>query len=200
MTPSNEVTNSEIFLWSLNNLGGATQFVDVEDVFVACFEAAPKRFAWRTKADLPDYKKCSKGLRDAEAKRPPLLIKTPNGFARQLTVEGQQWLASNERRLARALGDASLVPEPKQRPRARQLASLERSAVYGEWLETQAVPEEKWRIAELLRCSPDSAPSVWRDRLQTLRGMAFSVHREDVVKFLDTIFIRHSNWFEGGVL
>ena len=113
-----EATNWEIFVWVLHELGGSVTFVDIEDVFFRCFEVAPNRFSWRTRRDLPDYKKCSKALRDAESRRPALLVKTANAFKRQLTVEGQQWISVHQRNLEGLLGTGRVVQEPKQRPTA----------------------------------------------------------------------------------
>lgn len=66
VSPTEPVTNSDVFLWALFELGGADEFVDVEAVFIKAFELAPLRLSWRTRPDLPDLKKCSKALRDAE--------------------------------------------------------------------------------------------------------------------------------------
>ena len=52
MSPQDDVANWEIFVWALAELGGAHRMVDVEAVFYRCFELAPLRFAWRTRADL----------------------------------------------------------------------------------------------------------------------------------------------------
>jgi hypothetical protein len=72
---SDPVTNSDVFLWALYELGGADEFVDVEAAFFRAFELAPLRLSWRTRPDLPDLKKCSKALRDAENRKPRLLVK-----------------------------------------------------------------------------------------------------------------------------
>lgn len=64
---SEPVTNSDVFLWALFELGGGDDFVDVEAVYIRAFQLAPLRLSWRTRDDLPDLKKCSKALR----RRPP---------------------------------------------------------------------------------------------------------------------------------
>lgn len=193
-----EVTNWEIFTWALSQLGGNAGFVDVEDVFVACFELAPSRFSWRTREELPDYKKCSKALRDAEARRPALLLKTRDGLKRQLTVEGQQWVAGNEPRMSAALHSGRVVEEPASRPRARMLTEVERSEPFQAWLQSGATPNEKWRIAELLRCSPDSDWRIWADRLAMLRAAAHGAKRDRVLVFLDAVSAAHADWFTEG--
>jgi len=197
MSPVEEFTNSDIFLWALSELGGRSEFVDIEAVFLKCWEIAPQRFAWRTRADLPDYKKCSKGLRDAEARRPPLLVKTGDSFGRQLSVQGQKWVEANANRLRALLKPGIVVQEPKKRPRSRMLAEAEQAPVFEAWRADRVLPSEKWRMAELLRCSPDSDAAVWRHRLETLRAAAYAADRKDLLKFLDAVEDLHVDWFGG---
>src|SRR6266851_9626835 len=83
------VINSDVFLWALFELGGADKFVDVEDVFTRAFELAPLRLSWRTRPDIPDLKKCSKALQEAERRVPSPLVKQGPEM-RRLTVEGQK--------------------------------------------------------------------------------------------------------------
>jgi hypothetical protein len=196
VSPADEIANWEIFLWALSRLEGGTTFVDVEDVFVKCFELAPRRFAWRTRADLPDYKKCSKALRDAEARRPRLLVKTGDGLKRQVTVEGQEWVTANERRMLDIVHSGKVVQEPRSRPRVRLLAEVERSDPYRRWAEEGVLPAEKWQVAELLRCSPDSERRIWRNRLQVLRAAANGADRARLLAFLDELAATYPSWFE----
>jgi hypothetical protein len=196
MSPAEEVANWELFLWGLGLLGGDAQFVDVEDVFIKCFELAPKRFSWRSREDLPDYKKCSKALRDAEARRPRMLVKTGDGLKRQLTVEGQEWIRANESRMLAVAHSGKTVQEPRTRPRVRMLTEVERSGVYQEWDADGRLPEEKWKVAELLKCAPDSDRRIWRNRLQVLRAAANGAERLRLLEFLDQVAKTYPDWFE----
>jgi hypothetical protein len=143
MSPIGEIANWEIFLWALHQLGGSTQFVDVEDIYIECFNIAPARFGWRTRKNLPDYKKCAKALQQAEEKsrHPKMLIKTRDAYARQLTVEGQQWIAMNSLRLSKILQSELPVPEPRQRPTSRMLIDIERSESFITWTETKTMED-----------------------------------------------------------
>ena len=108
---SQGIPKAEIFVWALFRLGGASKFVDVEEVYVAAFELAPLQFCWRTRRDLPDLKKCSKALRDAEARTPPLLAKSSDRYKRQLTPEGFRWVEENQTRLEAEL-ERGASPRP----------------------------------------------------------------------------------------
>jgi hypothetical protein len=196
MSAAEELTNADLFLWALFELGGSSNFVDTEAVFLKCFEIAPQRFAWRTQAKLPDYKKCSKALRDAEARRPQLLVKTGDSFGRQLSVKGQKWVKANAERLRAKLKPGRVVQEPRIRPRSRMLAEAEQAKTFEVWRGDRIVPSEKWRMAELLRCSPDSDTAIWRNRLEALKAAAYSADRKELLKFLDAVASLHSDWFE----
>ena len=197
MSPSDEIANWEIFIWALAELGGDVSFVDIEDVSVECFKIAPARFAWRTRADLPDYKKCAKALQEAEVRRPSMLVKTRDAFGRQLTAEGQKWVRENSLRLSALLRTGTPVPEPKRRPTSRMLAEIERSQPFAVWSATAAVPQEKWRMAEVLRCSPDSSPATWKDRLESARAVAYSANSNNILRFLTEVAEAHPDWFGG---
>lgn len=197
MTPSVEVINWEIFLWALFHLGGSCQFVDVEDVALECFRLAPTRFSWRTRGDLPDFKKCSKALQDAEARTPHLLVKSPDKYARQLTAEGQMWIESNQDRLSKILDRGVPVPEPSGRPSSRLLAEIENSPPFVLWQAYGTLPREKWRMAEVLRCTPDSSPDTWACRLASARGIAYHMGKDNLLRFLDAVAAAYPDWFGG---
>ncbi len=177
------VTNSGLFLWSLYELGGADDFVDVEDVFFRAFELAPRRLSWRTRDDIPDYKKCSKGLRDAESKTPKLLVKNGSD-ERRLSMDGQQWIEQNFDRLAEALDPAKVVREPRQRRSSRLISAAKLSPVFETWMDGGALPEEKWPIADLLSCSPDSTQRVWRRGLEEMKSAAYAADEKELLDFL----------------
>lgn len=195
MNPMEEIPNWNVFLWALYELGGADDYVDIEEIFLKCFELAPQRLSWRTRPDLPDYKKCAKALQEAEARRPNLLVKTGDSFGRQLSVHGQTWIRENAKRLRAQLKQGRVVQEPKRRPRSRMLTEAEQASAFGEWRDERVIPSEKWRVAELLRCSPDSATAVWRNRLETLRAAANAADRRDLLEFLDAVVTAHPDWF-----
>lgn len=65
--PSFDANNNDLLVWSLFLLDGAEKWVDVENIYLKAFELGPARLSWRTRADIPDYKKVSKALQSVEA-------------------------------------------------------------------------------------------------------------------------------------
>jgi hypothetical protein len=60
--PNQTANNQDVFIWSLYQLGGADRSIEVEDIYLKAFDIAPARLGWRTRPDLPDYKKVAKAL------------------------------------------------------------------------------------------------------------------------------------------
>ena len=157
--------------------------VDVEAVYVRCFELAPYRFSWRTHPDLPDFKKCSKSLQEAERRKPSLLIKTGDRFGHAF-----QWRAGVGRgqfdTTQGTLCDRTHAVRAEAEPRSRMLAELEDSDAYQDWQAQSVIPSEKWKAADFLRCSPDSNTRIWSERFQTLRSAAFAAEKVEMLRFL----------------
>ena len=84
-----DFANWEIFLVALHRVGGDHEMVDVETAFIDAHKIAPMRFSWRTQ-DVPEIKKLSKALRDADAKGGKYM--TGSGNKRQLTAAGLDWI------------------------------------------------------------------------------------------------------------
>ena len=181
-------------LWALYDLGGDEKFVDIEDIFLKAFDIAPLRLSWRTREDLPDMKKCYKALNDTERLQPHLLLKQ-GPERRRLTAEGQQWIEKNFDRLADALGGDRRVHAPRIRLPSRLVNQALRSDVFNLWKEKGVITDDKWRVAEMLRCLPDSGRKVFGQRLESLRSAAYSSGRLDALEFFDAVSEHHPDWF-----
>ena len=69
--PSEQHNNADLIVWALHLCGGAERWVDVEELYLKAFELAPARLSWRTREDLPDYKKCAKALQEGHPRQVP---------------------------------------------------------------------------------------------------------------------------------
>lgn len=192
---SEAISNNDVILWALYELGGTDHFVDVEDVFLKAFEIAPRRFCWRTRSDLVDYKKCSLALGELGRRIPRPLI-NQGQYMRMISLEGQHWIEENFDRLAEELGKDREVRATRRRSTGRLLSQVLRSSVYITWMSNGEMTAEKWKVAELLKCTPDNAKSVFQDRVTTLRSAAYSAGHEEVLRFLDQLVNDRKEWFE----
>ena len=100
-----DFANWELFMIALAKVGGDSNFTDVETAFIEAHRLAPDRFCWRTNRELPEIKKLSKALRDADVKAGNLMTKTSDGHKRQLTATGLAWMQENSNRVKTLVED-----------------------------------------------------------------------------------------------
>ena len=189
------IDNLEIVPLALYQLGGTGHFIDVEDIFERCYKLAPERFGWR-KYPYPNYKILSKALRDIEGKYPKLLIKTPDGLKRQLSAEAIEWVRVRLPQFERVLGKPGMNP-PTRRTGQKLLNEFRDHPLTRGFLEGHEPELIKHEVADLLLCSPDSPPQVWRERLESYRSAATQSNRSDLVRFLEYIEKKQHIWFGG---
>jgi|SRR5579872_220195 len=116
---SSKVDNPDLIALAVYELGGIGCFVDVEDIFVRCYEMAPERFGWR-KYPYPNYKNVYHALQHFEENHLEVLLKTPDGLARQLSAEGIAYVRKRLRRYQEILKRPGANP-PTRRPTERLL-------------------------------------------------------------------------------
>lgn len=187
------IANADVIAFALFQLGGTGQFVEIEDLFMRCYDLAPKRFGWRTKP-YPNYKTLYQALVDFERAHPETLLKTRDGLGRQLSAEGVAWVRARAPILEGALGQPAEGMNAR-RPSHRLLNEFIASAPMRQFLAGGTPEITRYQAADLLIASPDSPPSVWRERLAIYRSAAEKAGRPDVKEFLDLLEGTHGEWF-----
>lgn len=193
MRQRSNVDNPHIIPFALYQLGGIGVFIDVEDVFDRCYRLSPERFGWR-KYPYPNYKILSKALRDFEGKYPNYLIKTPDRLGRQLTAEGLEWLKQRLPELERLLLVPGINP-PVRRPVQRMLNDLGNSTIVQQFLAGDKPDIRKHEVADMLLCSPDSPPGVFKERLEIYRVAAKDGGRTELLAFLEYLREKYPELF-----
>ena len=176
---------AEQLLWSLYRIGGTSRWVDVEELYLAAFEASPARLGWRTRPDLPDYKKCAKALQQLEdPKRSPHSGATlkQGRYLRRLSTSGADWCE----RHSEILTDRYSAPLPSARSQddGRLLSDLTNSDAFLRFVGAEDDAIDMWALAEALRCLPDSSAATWAARFVDLTRAARRNQREDILQFL----------------
>lgn len=192
-------SNADLFLWALALAGGRDGYVDIEDVYWRCFELAPKRFAWRTRPDIPDLQKISVARRDAIKKQATAdveLLVSQEANVREgrpvpaynwrLTSAGSAWIDRYSDRLARLYGGGS-VPAPARRPNEARFLAVREAEQFRSWRETRRLDAEIWELADLLECSPSSTREVWDLRLDSLEEDARQRDDREVIDFVGAL-------------
>ena len=162
------VSNSELFVWALYLLGGADRDVDVEEIYLKCFEIAPARLSWRTRSDLPDYKKTAKTLQSVEADTNFIL--RPHKYARRLTQAGIEWVEANFKQLEKHYGRES-VPPPETNRFLQQARHIKGHPVW-EQFKSGNYENVLHLVADALECSPASPENIWQSRFADLERIS----------------------------
>lgn len=183
--PSATHNNSDLLVWACYQCGGFDRWIDVEELYLKAFELAPTRLAWRTRGDLPDYKKCARALQQLED--PKLsdhlgLLAKQTQHLRKLTPAGKEWCEKYRDALVSLYGGGAVPAAPTQDP-ARLLRHIESTAAFSHFKRTGAVDCEIWQIAEALRCLADSSQSVWMARIDAVASAAERMARADAIEF-----------------
>lgn len=195
MSIKTKITNVDFIPISLSELEGIGRFIDVEDLFIKCYELSPERFGWR-KYKYPNYKILHKALTDFEEKYPEFIIKTPDGLSRQLTAEGVEW-TKNRLPIFRKLLQSPEIAAPKKRPNQKILNEIAVNNLFIDFSEGRKPELDKFEVADLLLCSPDSPSALWNERLISYKSTAEDSKRTDLVDFFDYLIDDRPDWFGG---
>jgi hypothetical protein len=179
---SDGANNQDALVWALWLLGGADEEVDVEEIYLKCFEIAPARLGWRTRPDIPDYKKTSKALQSVEAKELPGLLHKPDSLHRRLTPEGIAWVERNEPTLQRLYGGEVPVAGSSQGAHEPLRRRLKSSDAYDQFrLEEDPGLLE---LAEAFECTPSSPDQVWTGRFVAAERAARVLQDDELADFV----------------
>lgn len=183
--PTDTPNAAEQLLWTLYRIGGAGRWIDVEELYLAAFEASPARLGWRTRPDLPDYKKCAKALQQLEdPKRSPHFGATlkQGRYLRRLSTLGADWCEHHSEMLTGRY--SGLLASTRSQDDGRLLGDLTTSVAFRSFIGAEDEAIDEWALAEALRCLPDSSPATWSARFVDLDRAAQRNQREDVLRFL----------------
>ena len=185
--PSAGHNNADLLIWSMFLLDGQERWVDVEEMYLKAFELAPARLAWRTRSDIPDYKKCAKALQELEdVKRSEhlgLLMKQ-GSYLRKLTDDGFRWCREYQTVLSKLYSDG-VVPSAATQEAGRVIRDLEKSEVFQNFLSDGQLGCDLWELAEAMRCMVDSPEPVWGTRFDSISVAAIANGRQDIVEFVE---------------
>ncbi len=169
--PSNTPNNQDVFVWALYLLGGADSDIDVEAIYLKCFELAPARLGWRTRPDLPDYKKASKALQSVEAKTHPGLVLRRDEYKRRLTREGVRWIETYKDILENNYSGGQVKASKAHSTYERRRNEIKSSEVWALFLgdRSQLTALE---LASVMNCTPASTEQTWLNRINEVQRAA----------------------------
>lgn len=190
--PSDEANNQDVFVWALYLLGGADKDVEVEEIYLKCFELAPARLGWRTHPEIPDYKKTSKALQSIEATTHVGLLHRPHKYSRRLSHEGIKWVEAYRSILEKNYSKAVVQASKATNQHERKRQELKKSDAWEKFLIDPSMVELS-DAAAALQCSGASPISIWLGRVNELRRTGDLLSDESILGFADFVeaqFIR----------
>ena len=187
--PSESPNNQDALVFALYLLGGADKDVDVEDMFLKCHELAPARLSWRTRPDLPDYKKVSKALQSVEASTHVGLFHHTNQYARRLTLDGNRWVETYMSILERVYSKAPVQASKNTNMHERKRHEIKNSQVWVLFKESPAnIGIEDF--ASVLQCSAASSQATWASRVHDVKRAADVLQDQELMQFAQLVELR----------
>ncbi len=196
---SKKITSPDIFAYAVYRLQGAGQFVDIEEVYMECWRLSPSRFGLR-KYQHPNTEVAAKEERHLKKNHPDFILKTQDkrGMQRgmQLTAKGVTWVRERLAEFERLAAGETKAPATT-RASFKVISGLMKNGLVRAFIVGKEVQLGKVEVADLLNCAPDSPPSVWQQRIATLRSAAVDNERPDLVQFLEYVERSQPEWFIG---
>ena len=169
--PSGQPNNQDVFIWALYLLGGSDQDVDVEEIYLKCFELAPARLGWRTKPEIPDYKKISKALQSVEAKTHVGLVHKVNEYNRRLTPEGVRWIENWKLILEKTYSGRPVAASKSHNQYEMLRSDLKKSEIWPSFVAGNRQFDLS-DLASAVQLTPASPKSTWLTRVNNLSRSA----------------------------
>ena len=177
---ADRASNSELFVWALYLLGGSEHDVDVEDIYLKCFAIAPARLGWRTKPEIPDYKKTAKALQSVEAETE--FIHKTHQYSRRLTSSGLTWINQNFDKLQANYESQKVKPAATNHFYQRS-TFIKAHPIWKEFKNENSI-DVLHTLADSLECSPASPLQTWNGRFVELETMASVLEDDELDQFL----------------
>ena len=188
---TDDLSNQDIVLFALFELGGQTQRVHTERIAAKAFERARSRFSWRLPEfqEYPDKDVARVALMDARKAKNGALVegrsgesaegKDPDGWT--FTAAGHAWLRSRLSGLRVTLGQ----PPMKLREKDRQMVSrLKAQTLYDRYRTGVMVHDDKFLFTDMLQVSPDAPRTTIQGKFETLRTRLQHIDDREIDGFL----------------
>lgn len=190
--PSDTANNQDALVFALYLLNGADQDVDVEEMFLKCHELAPARLSWRTRPDIPDYKKVSKALQSVEASTHIGLFHHTNQYARRLTLDGVRWVETYLPILEKVYSKSPVQASKATNMHERKRYEIKSSDIWNLY-KTDPSSLTIVDFASVLQCSAASSPVTWASRVHDVKRAADVLKDGELMSFAQLVELKVLN-------
>lgn len=191
-----ELTNIDIVLYALLQLGGHKHKVHTEEIAYKAYTLAKDRFGWRLRKfrekDFPDKEPVRISLMDAAKEKYGALVEGRSGVEATgkdidgwtFTPQGAKWIREHQNRIEERLGrEQSKVSKTEA---SRFIKKMKDQPLFRSFIRDSLGAESRYALTDMLNTSPDAPQSIVVKKFRRLRSTAELVGDEEVLRFLDT--------------
>ena len=189
-----ELSNAEIVVYAIFQLGGNEGKIHTEHIAMECFKLAKERFSWRLPEykEYPDKQHVREALKDAQYFKEGRLVTGRSGVDAagkevdgwMLTPEGARWIMRNCKRIESLLEIST--ERSKRLDLLRAIRWFEREKCYQKYLHDGSLENiSEYEFKDMLLCRPDAQPQVIRKEFERLQTKAEIAQDKNILSFLN---------------
>jgi hypothetical protein len=194
--PNKELSNIDVALFALLQLGGFEKRVHTEEIAYKAFQLDPARFSWRLREyrdkGFPDKEPVRIALMDAAKPKNGQLVDGRSGVETSgkdadgwiLTPAGAKWIREREQVIRRMLRHEHSKLPPMET--SRFIKQIKRQPLYAKFKETGDLRQEsQFAFTDMLNLSPDASRDIIAKKFLRLRSIAELASDSEVRDFLE---------------
>lgn len=199
-----EITNKDLVLFALYELGGAERLVHTEDVAVEVFRypLGQQWYQWERYAEYPDKERVARELRRLKNTKGNALVKGHVNIGAKkdrldgwkLTAAGVDRIRSIEKQIMAALGREEVTHSKYKIDKLR--SRITATSCYKLYLLDSTLKEANDHdFTDMLYCFPDASNQRVRDAYDKLLANAKALSATDLIDFLEATRYRFRGFF-----
>lgn len=190
-----ELTNIDIVLYALLQLGGHKHKVHTEEIAYEAYTLAKDRFGWRIRKfremDFPDKEPVRISLMDAAKEKYGALVEGRSGVEASgkdidgwtFTPQGARWIREHQNRIEGRLGrEQSKISKTEA---SRFIKKMKDQPLFRSFIKASLGSESRYALTDMLNTSPDAPKSIVTKKFRRLRATAELAGDQEVLRFLD---------------
>lgn len=195
-----DLSNIDIVLYILDNLGGAIKKVPTEDIALECFKLIPSRFSWVLHPRHPDMEPVRKALFAARSEVGGALVAGRHGKTKEnqvsdgwiFTPNGIHWIEKNKDRIELLLGSKQKAVKRTQID--KKIFEFKNSTAFKKFLNDKTCENiHGYEFTYFLNANLDTPSAILRDRIDKIRAIASKAKEDEIVEFINKAETHFSN-------
>ena len=194
MAKENKLSNEEIVIYALFQLGGWKERIHTEDIALECFKLAPSKFSWVKYQQYPDLMAVWYALGSTQQEKYKGMVvgsserKKGGGKDKiggwRLTDKGLDWIQENKERVESVLS-TGVAPDSRLLE-DRKLKSLMKSEAFKQYVLSGDKAEiSNAAILESVLCTVNTKSEVVKEKIEQLLNAAVILKQNKIHNYLE---------------